>query len=57
MIEKNKQNLILLKFFLITNSIIHILVYKCFVLKINDTNIKLNDISKMIKKYKDFNLS
>ena len=50
MIEKNKHDLILLKFFLITISIIHILVYKCFVLKFNDTNLKLSDNVKLIKK-------
>ena len=50
MIEKNKHDLISLKFFLITISIIHILVYKCFVLKFNDTTLKLLDIIKLIKK-------
>ena len=44
MIEKNKQDLILLKFFLITISIIHLLIYKCFVLKFNDTTLKSYDI-------------
>ena len=50
MIEKNKQDLILLKFFLITISIINILIYKCFVLKFNDTILKLLDNIKIIKK-------
>ena len=50
MIEKNKHDLILLKFFLITISIIHILVYKCFVLKFNDTTLKLLDNEKINKK-------
>ena len=56
MIEKNKQDLILLKFFLITISIIHKLVYKGFVLKFNDTTLKSYDISlfdeKIEKKFK-----
>ena len=43
MIEKNKQDLILLKFFLITISIIHKLVYKGFVLKFNDITLKSYD--------------
>ena len=50
MIEKNKQDLILLKFFLITIIIIHKLVYKGFVLKFNDTTLKSYDIHYLMKK-------
>ena len=50
MIEKNKQDLILLKFFLITISIIHKLVYKGFVLKFNDTTLKSYDMYYLLKK-------
>ena len=48
MIEKNK--LLYFTFFLITISIMNKVVYKCFVLKLNDTNLKLNDNVKIVRK-------
>ena len=50
MIEKNK---LLFAFFLITISIMNKVVYKCFVLKLNDTNLKLNDKHKTFEKSKN----